>query len=108
MDITKYLDHIKASYANWHGELTEVRQQMIVDFNENLTFEVGKKYIKVTTGKAGSGRSVHSFIVNVENDKQFKYGDILKPAGWNAPARNFPRGNILEDNFGNTTWTGPH
>ena len=57
-------------------------------------FEVlqGKKYIKLVCDK-----SVHCFIVNTDTDKQFKYGDILKPASWNAPAKNFARGNIFAE-----------
>ena len=29
-----------------------------------------------------------------QDDKRFKKGDLLKPAGYNAPARNYSRGNI--------------
>ena len=51
----------------------------------------GRKYIKIsqcTFGGEGS-KSVHSFV-NSEN------GDVLKPAGWNAPAKH-ARGNIYKD-----------
>ena len=33
-------------------------------------------------------------------------GDILKAAGYNAPALNRPRGNVFE-NY-SVAWTGPH
>ena len=46
-----------------------------------------------------------AFIVNVEDDKKFKYGDILMPAGYNAPARNSARGNILDGAYA-INWTG--
>jgi hypothetical protein len=45
------------------------------------------------------------FVVNTDNDKKFKKGDILKAAGYAAPARNFPRGNILEGGY-TVRWTG--
>ena len=38
--------------------------------------------------------------------KHFKKGDILKAAGYNAPALNQPRGNVLTGNY-NIRWTGP-
>ena len=37
--------------------------------------------------------------------KKFKKGDILKAAGWNAPARNAARGNILDGGYA-INWTG--
>jgi len=66
----------------------------------NTEYEVGKKYIKVITNA-----SVHSFIVKKDGGK-WRAGDILKAATWRAPATNFKRGNILEKNYGGTTWTG--
>ena len=38
--------------------------------------------------------------------KHFKKGDILKAAGYNAPALNSARGNILSGNYA-IQWTGP-
>ena len=41
-----------------------------------------------------------------EDFKHFKKGDILKAAGYNAPALNSPRGNVLNGNYP-IQWTGP-
>ena len=60
----------------------------------------GKKYIKVV-----QDTGVFCFIVK-EDFKHFKKGDILKAAGYNAPALNSPRGNVLTGNY-NIQWTGP-
>jgi len=49
---------------------------------------------------------VWAFVVNTDDDKKFKRGDVLKAAGFNAPARNAPRGNVLDGGF-NIDWTGP-
>ena len=70
---------------------------------------VGQKYIKIgrvsdhTPGRMGS---VWGFVVNTDNDKKFKKSDVLKAAGFHAPARNAPRGNVLDGGF-NINWTGP-
>ncbi len=112
MDLTAYLDHIRANYGAWWAlDSTDdpvkvrIRQEMKEDFDSSLSYDVGSKYIKVCTGREGRGRSVHSFIC-LKDDGKFKVGDILKAASWAAPARNFARGNILRGEFQNITWTG--
>ena len=80
---------------------SEIRINMNEEYVDGLAFKRGSKYIKVV-----SGDSVSSFIVATENDKKFKKGDILKPAGWAAPARNVARGNVLDGNYP-INWTGP-
>ena len=106
--IIKYLEAIKSDYADFqtvtgNQPLTEsqweIRKKMRLEFNDRLHYTVGKKYIKVITGS-----SVHSFIVNTDTDPKFAKGDILKAAGWAAPARNSSRGNIMSDYI--TQWTG--
>lgn len=57
-------------------------------------YTIGKKYIKIVECREGHPNSVWGFI-NVGN-KKFQVGDVLKAAGWAAPALNAPRGNILE------------
>ena len=83
------------------GTLSPFAQEQIDGFMESLEFRGGSKYIKVIREN-----SVWGFIVNTESDSKFKYGDILKAAGWAAPARNKARGNIFED-LSWVQWTGP-
>jgi hypothetical protein len=42
----------------------------------------------------------------LRDDAKFKKGDILMAASWNAPARNFARGNVLDKTFDRVRWTG--
>ncbi len=79
-------------------------QHRVVEFAEGITFEEGRKYIKVVK-TLGTQQMVWGFIVK-EDDQKFKAGDILKAASWAAPARNKPRGNLFEDY--SIAWTGPH
>ena len=79
-------------------------QRQVLDFAEGLTFEEGRKYIKVVK-TLGTQQMVWGFIMK-DDDKKFKKGDILKAASWAAPARNKARGNIFEDY--SIAWTGPH
>ena len=53
----------------------------------------GKRYVKVIRGEVGGGqRSVHCFVEVVT-------GDVLKAAGWKAPAKH-ARGNIFDEHNG--------
>jgi len=79
------------------------------EFRDGFMIKTGQKYIKIgrlskmNPGKMGS---VWGFVVNTDDDAKFKRGDILKAAGFNAPARNSPRGNVLDGGF-SIRWTGP-
>ena len=81
---------------------SDVTAKMNADYADNFDIRYGKKYIKIVE----KGGGVKAFVVGVDDDKKFKKGDILKPAGWAAPARNGARGNILEGNYA-INWTGP-
>lgn len=71
-----------------HGENTQHSH-----LNPVLTLEPGRKFIKVVESNAGSGsRSVFAFIAK-------ETGDVLKPAGWAAPAKH-ARGNIFNSDNG--------
>ena len=78
-----------------------VGDRMCREYCASLEYKMGKKYVKVTDGS-----SVKAFVVACDDDKKFEFGDILKPAGWKTPARNFRRGNVLERTFDRVRWTG--
>ena len=106
--IEKLIQDIKADYVRFMsnvGDKADIRQDMIDNFVDNVTYNEGKKYIKILK-KLGTQTMVWGFIVNVDNDAKFRKGDILMAAGFNAPARNKPRGNILDGNY-RIRWTGP-
>ena len=105
------IENIKKDYFEWttgcaaaKGRciLSEVNEEMIERFNAHLTYKTGSKYIKVYT----EGGSVWGFVVNTFKDKKFAKGDILKAAGYAAPARNAARGNIIDGGY-TIRWTGP-
>ena len=95
-----YLETIKQSYKNFmHKGMSTVHTEMVENFNQQLHYTIGKKYIKVI-----KGTSVHSFIM-IEDDAKFKKGDILMAATWATPARNKARGNVFESY--SVDWMGP-
>ena len=105
------MEHMRDDYRGWssrcarHDETShsksEIRTRMEEEYADELHYTTGSKYIKVT-----SKNSVSAFVVITTSDKKFSFGDILKPAGWAAPARNFARGNVLDRTFGHVRWTG--
>ena len=98
------LDHMRADYAQWSDlgdDPNGTRTRMTEEYCASLQYSMGKKYVKVTDGS-----SVKAFVVACDDDKKFQYGDILKPAGWRTPARNFRRGNVLDRTFDRVRWTG--
>ena len=93
-------DYVRCSTSNGKKELTGYSLEQTEKWDSNTRIMPGKKYIKVV-----QENGVFCFIVK-EDFKHFKKGDILKPAGWNAPALNSPRGNVLSGNYA-IQWTGP-
>ena len=90
-----------ADYAKFMVPDTDNKKKMNANYADTFDIRYGKKYIKIVCDN-----SVAAFVVGVDNDKKFKKGDILKPAGWAAPARNAARGNVLDGGYP-INWTGP-
>ena len=111
--INNLMDYATADYEgfheglhiSFHGEkLTPSKlSEKGETFKNNFEVIEGKKYIKVIN------QGVFCFVVIDDfekNGKTFKKGDILKPANWNTPALNSPRGNVLNGEYP-IEWTGP-
>ena len=99
-------EKIVLDYQQWNSRTPygdeDTKAERVQEFADKIQIAEGSKYVKIITGS-----SVWGFIVKTESDKLFKRGDILKAASWAAPARNKPRGNVLEENFSWVRWTGP-
>lgn len=70
-------EKIYTDYCDRHG----------YSIRDKFTFNIGKRYLKVVRGG-----SVHCFVDTTN-------GDVLKAAGWNAPAKGV-RGNLFDNNNG--------
>ena len=94
----------KADYVKWSTlggkELTGYCKEQVDSWDSKTSVRPGKKYIKIV-----QENGVFCFIVK-EDFKHFVKGDILKAAGFNAPALNQARGNVLAGNY-RIQWTGP-
>ena len=102
--INNMMEAAKADYVRMSTiggkELTGYSKEQTQLWDSKTKVREGKKYIKVV-----QDTGVFCFIVK-EDFKHFKKGDILKAAGWNAPALNSPRGNVLTGDY-QIQWTGP-
>ena len=106
-EIEKVLEAMKEDYKRWSNNTddSEIKTKMEEDYCNGLTVTEGSRYYKIVSDKHGQ-RSVNGFIVKA-GDKKFREGDMLKAAGWAAPARNFARGNVLDGSgVNNVRWTG--
>ena len=107
--IKNLIEGSKLDYAKWtekgRAEGSSYYDETLTNFEKNCSVQPGQNYIKVIREN-----SVHAFVIKKLSPKTeargFKVGDILKPAGWKAPALNKARGNVLEGNF-YINWTGP-
>ena len=93
-------DYVRMSTSNGKKELTGYSLEQTSLWDSKTKVMPGKKYIKIV-----QDTGVFCFIVK-EDFKHFKKGDILKAAGYNAPALNSARGNVLTGNY-HIQWTGP-
>ena len=93
-------DYERMSTSNGRKELTGYSKEQVELWDSKTKVMNGKKYIKIV-----QDTGVFCFIVK-EDFKHFKKGDVLKAAGYNAPALNSPRGNVLTGNYP-IQWTGP-
>lgn len=74
-----HTDHMERHYPNVAPDVISSRQ--------------GKRYIKVVRARTdGTQGSVHCFVDTTN-------GDVLKAAGWSAPAKH-ARGNIFDEHNG--------
>ena len=114
-EIEKVLEAMRNDYKRWSdmcsrddsASHSRIKDEMTEDYCNGLEVSEGSRYWKITsTNGSGTSRSVSGFIVKA-GDKKFREGDMLKPAGWAAPARNFARGNVLDGRGVNEVrWTG--
>ena len=93
-------DYERMSTSNGRKELTGYSKEQVELWDSKTKVMPGKKYIKIV-----QDTGVFCFVAK-EDFKQFKKGDVLKAAGYNKPALNAPRGNVLEGNYP-IRWTGP-
>jgi hypothetical protein len=105
--ISNMMSGAKADYERFHT--SNGRKEIVPgsygdtqlkEYDSKTRVMPGKKYIKIV-----QDTGVFCFIVK-EDFKQFKKGDILKAAGYNAPALNSARGNVLTGDY-YVQWTGP-
>jgi len=90
---------IQVSYDNWGGNGGNGKTL-------DLSLKVGRKFIKVV-----EGNRVWGFVAKVDGVHKgvpMLKGDILKAAGWSAPAKH-SRGSIFDSKMHNSfSWTGPN
>ena len=101
--ISNMMAGAKEDYFKWSSGgdgISNYAQEQIDAWDSKTKIKEGKKYIKIV-----QDTGVFAFVCKTDF-KHFKKGDILKAAGYNAPALNSARGNVLAGNYA-IQWTGP-
>ena len=93
-------DYIRMSTSGGKKELVGYSKEQVDNWDNKTKVSEGKKYIKIV-----QDTGVFAFVMK-EDSGHLKKGDILKAAGYNKPALNSARGNVLEGNY-YIQWTGP-
>ncbi len=93
-------DYVRMSTSNGKKELSGYSKEQVDSWDDKTKTKVGQKYIKIV-----HDTGVFAFV-NIHDNGRFKKGDIFKAAGYNKPALNSARGNVLEGNY-YIQWTGP-
>jgi len=100
--VDNLLVKIQESYDNWGGNSARRNCYRTLD----LKLKPGRKFIKVV-----NDNSVWGFVAKVDGVHKglpMLKGDILKAAGWSAPAKH-SRGSIFDAEMHKSfSWTGPN
>jgi hypothetical protein len=108
--MAKLIEMMREDYAKFKVRTEYCKssyEEVYAETEDMFTVESGRVYDKIIYNRAGSnGRSVNGFVCR-KDTKKFKTGDMLMAAGWNGPATNFRRGNVIEGiNPARVRWTG--
>ena len=102
--VDNMMNGAKEDYIKWSTmgskELEGYSKEQVDTWDDKIKVKAGQKYIKIVRDN-----SVFAFV-NIHDNNRFKKGDIFKAAGYNKPALNAARGNVLEGNY-HIQWTGP-
>ena len=97
----RLLDIIHKDYQGWSNRIEYSSGAERVD----IIIKRGRKFIKIIRDD-----SVWGFVAKadgVHKGVPMIAGDVLKAAGWSAPAKH-TRGNIFDNNQDYFRWTGPN
>ena len=98
--LDRLLDNIHKDYEGWSNNVEYSSGVEKVD----ITLNVGRKFIKIIRDNSVWGFVAYSD--GMHKGVPMKRGDVLKAAGWSAPAKH-TRGNIFDNNQDYFSWTGP-
>ena len=96
----RLVENIHKDYAGWSNRVEYKKGIETVD----ITIKTGRKFIKIIRDN-----SVWGFVAKSDGMHKgvpMKMGDVLKAAGWSAPAKH-TRGNIFDNKQDYFSWTGP-